>query len=132
MKLCIAILALLALNCCTVYKNMCRDFLKPKVELLAESIAVQCDCNSSEVHKIFSKLPKAICLEAKDSIKDMIDNNRDGSPLAGLACSLTKDVIIELAGQYLSEKLSCKIPLDKCLPSGMLSKMIDDKICSSI
>ena len=133
MKLCIAILALLALNCCTVYKNMCSDFLKPKVEMLAETIAVRCDCNSSEVHNLFSKIPNTICMEAKDSLKDMIEgNSRDGSALGSLACSLTKDIILELAGQYLAEKVSCKISFDKCLPTEVLKIMIDEKICASL
>lgn len=132
MKLSIICL-LLTLSCCTTYKNVCKDFLQPKVDMLAETISIQCDCNSASVHKLFNKVPAQICMEGKESLKDMIDSNvRDGSPLGMLACSLTTDIIIELSGQFLSEKIDCALPLDKCLPSDLLRRFIDDKICSTL
>lgn len=116
---------------CKYYKKTCNEFIKPKVELLAENIAIKCQCNSSKVQSLFKHIPNKICIKGKDKINNILEeSDRDGGALSMLACNLVTEVIINFTGQYASNKLECKIALDKCLSNGFLLDIINKNVCS--
>lgn len=125
------ILALLAgLAGCKTYKNTCKNFLQPKVDTLAENIAVKCLCSSAKVHALFRKVPATICMTAKGQVRDMLAvSKRDGGPLSVLACELITEVVFSLSGQFAADKLECTMPLDQCLDDGTLKVFVYDNVC---
>lgn len=131
MKYLVMFLLLISFLSCKQYKQKCESFLLPKVEAMANKVAVDCECDVDHVKKLFLKFPKKLCALKKPR-EQLMDGlaERDGNYQA--VCQSVKELALDFVGQYLADKLKCKINLNKCLNNGKIDILIDNYICAAI
>jgi hypothetical protein len=130
MKKMLVLLAMMLISSCTIHKNVCDSFIVPKIDLLAETISMQCECPPENIMNMLRPVTKTICSTMSSEIEQSLESqDKAAGPITSMACVMVTNAILNYTGTKLSENLGCVIPMDRCMPGVFLKELIENKVC---